>query len=303
MATTQQTTIGDRIEVSGIGLHKGGTVHMALNPAPAGHGVVFCRSDLGVQTDEETLVPARYDAVSNTMLGTTISNIAGHSVATVEHLLAALAGAGVDNLLIEVDTDEVPAMDGSAAPYLSAIEAAGVVELDAPRKAIKVRDTIVVEDGLKLAELTPANGFSVDVAIDFDNEVIRQQDVKLDMVNGAFKSELARARTFGFLKDVEMMKQLGLGLGGSLDNAIVIDGDKVLNEDGLRFHDEFVRHKALDAVGDLFLAGAPILGAYRGVRTGHEMNNRVLRALFDKPDAYEMVTLTAEDAAGLPGGL
>ncbi len=296
-----QTSLADIASCEGVGLHSGEMIALVIYPAPANFGIKFRRSDLVAELGAEAAtIPARYDSVTETMLGTVIENAAGAKVSTVEHLMAALAGAGVDNALIDVSGPEVPVMDGSSQVFLDLIAATGLHMLDAPKQALRITREVIVEDGLKKVALKPHDGFSVSVEIEFDTPVIGHQSSTLTLMNGTFARELGSARTFGFLKDVEMMKQLGLGLGGSLDNAIVIDQDAVLNEDGLRFDDEFVRHKALDAVGDLALAGLPILGAFEGTRPGHEMNNRVLRALFADPANYEIVSLTEAQAQLLP---
>lgn len=294
-----QHTLAAPITLEGIGLHKGTPVTLRLLPAPANHGIQFVRTDLDGDTASRT-IPARFDHVSDTMMCTTISNEAGASVATIEHLMAAISGMGLDNAVVEVDAPEMPVMDGSSEIFLDAMMKTGLKAQETPRKAIRILKRVELVDGAKEVSLEPGEGFSIDVAIDFETPVIGKQQAALSLANGAFRKHLGAARTFGFLKDAEALKQLGLGLGGSLDNAIIIDEDEVLNEDGLRFDDEFVRHKALDAVGDLALAGLPILGVFRGVRPGHDMNNRILRALFAQEDAFEVVTLTADQAARLP---
>lgn len=298
-----QTTLAKVARIDGIGLHKGAPVTLILHPAPAGHGIVFRRVDLidalGV---EKATVPARFDTVTETTMCTTIGNVHGASVATIEHLMAAIAGLAIDNLLIEIDGPEVPMMDGSSAAFVDALSTIGLKDLDAPRMAIRIVKPVKVEDGVKVTALVPADTFGVDVAIDFTCEAIGQQRATMPLMNGQFCTELSRARTFGFRKDVDMLQSIGLALGGSLDNAIVIDeDDTIMNEDGLRFDDEFVRHKALDAVGDLALAGAPILGKFEGNRPGHDMNNRVLHALFADETAYELVPVTQELSLRLPG--
>lgn len=295
----QQHTLATTVTLEGIGLHQGTPVNLVLRPAGADTGIQFVRSDLTGPLAERT-IPARYDFVTDTMMCTTISNEHGASVATIEHLMAAIAGLGIDNLWVEVDAPEMPVMDGSSDLFIDAMMAVGLAVQASPRKALRIIKPVELVDGAKQASLLPSDGFAVDVSIDFDNKAIGQQNATLSLANGAFRKHLGAARTFGFLKDVEAMKQLGLGLGGSLENAIVIDGDQVMNEDGLRFDDEFVRHKALDAVGDLALAGLPILGTFKGVRPGHDMNNRILRALFANPEAFEVVTLSEAEAAQLP---
>lgn len=290
-----QTTIRNRICCTGIGLHSGKNVRVTMYPAEAGTGVVFRRVDLldgGSSADlseEACTVAARYDNVSETQLGTTVANNYGASVATVEHLVSALAGCGVDNIVIELDGPEVPVLDGSSAPYLFLIECAGVCQLAAPRTYIRMLDTVVVEDGDKRASLSPYDGFAAGLEIDFECSAIGRQSYEIDMTEGSYKGEIARARTFGFLHELEYMKSLGLARGGSLENAVVLDGDGIMNEEGLRYPDEFVRHKILDAIGDLYLCGAPIMGRFDGVRSGHGINNALLHALFDQPSAWEYV--------------
>ena len=292
MAVVRQNTINNRINCTGIGLHSGETVRMCLRSAPVGTGIVFVRTDVD---PDMSMVPALFDNVSETMLGTTLSNEHGVSVATVEHLMSALAGCQIDNVFVEVDGAEVPIMDGSAAPFVFLLDCAGVTEQEAPRKYVRVLKTVTIEDGEKLVQLAPHDGFKVDFEIEFDTAVIRSQSVSIDVDRASFKSEICRARTFGFAPEVDYLRSRGLARGGSLDNAIVIDGDEILNDGGLRYKDEFVRHKALDAVGDLYLAGGAVQGAYRGERAGHDLNNRLLRALFADATAWEWAEVTEPD--------
>ncbi|WP_119677842.1 UDP-3-O-acyl-N-acetylglucosamine deacetylase [Indioceanicola profundi] len=286
---TRQRTLKAPINCTGIGLHSGSRVRMTLRPAPVDTGIVFIRTDLPV---ERATVPARWDLVSDTRLCTVISNEGKAAVGTVEHLMAALRAAEIDNLYVELDAPEVPIMDGSSAPFVFLIECAGIVAQPASRRVIRVLKDVRVEDGEKLAALSPAPVSSFHVEIDFASNAIRRQQGSLVLSEGAFKSEVSRARTFGFLHEVEAMRQAGLARGGSLDNAVIINGDRVMNEGGLRYADEFVRHKILDAVGDLYMAGHQILGRFQGVRPGHAMNNRLLRALFADATAWRL-----EDAA------
>lgn len=281
-----QKTIKRRIHCTGTGLHSGETVKMTLKPAPANTGVVFRRTD--VEAEKATIV-ASYENVSETMLGTTISNSHGVKVQTIEHLMAALAGTGVDNVIVEINGLEVPVVDGSSSPFVFLIDNAGLVSQAEPKRRIRILKPVIVEEGEKLGEFTPGHGFTVALGIDFDCPVIAQQDYRFSLNGDGFRNEISSARTFGYLKDVEQLQALGLARGGSLDNTIVIDGDVVMNDGGLRYDDEFVRHKVLDAIGDLFLAGMPIEGTFRGVRSGHDMNNKLLRALFAQPDAWEIV--------------
>lgn len=295
-AAVRQRTLKAPIPCRGVGLHSGAAVAMTLMPAPEGHGIVFQRIDI---IDRDPMIPARFDRVVDTQLCTMLGNDDGVTVGTVEHLMAALAGCGIDNALIALDGPEVPIMDGSSEPFVFLVECAGTVELDAPRRAIKIRKPITVEVDGKRVTLSPARHYEIDFEIDFDNSLVQHSALDVQLVNGTFKHELARARTFGFLEDVEKMRAMGLGLGGSLDNAIIVDGDVVLNEEGLRFEDEFVRHKMLDCIGDLYLAGAPLIGRVSAVKAGHQINNAVLHALFADPSAYAIVEMdvTIGDAA------
>jgi UDP-3-O-[3-hydroxymyristoyl] N-acetylglucosamine deacetylase len=287
----RQTTIATPVNMDGIGLHKGTTVHLVLKPAEANTGIVFRRTDLDTTDRAVTDIPARYDSVIDATMCTTIGNASGTKVATIEHLMAAVSALEIDNLLIEVDAEEVPVMDGSSDAFIALLDQVGQRKLEAPRRFIRVLEPISVEDGLRRGTLNPCeDGLRIELSIDFDNLIIGKQDLALDISADSFRRELSSSRTFGFLKDVEMLRALGLAKGATLENAIVLDGDEVLNEDGLRSPDEFVRHKTLDAVGDLSLAGAPILGCYQASRAGHAFNNQMLHALFANPDAWEYTT-------------
>ncbi len=282
----RQTTLNTEIVLMGTGVHSGAPVSIVLHPADADTGIHF----LLTNGDEIiTEIPADYRAVSNVTLCTVLGNGNGSIVATVEHLLAAIRGLSIDNILIEIDGAEVPIMDGSAAPFVDAIDEVGIRELDAPRRFLRVLKSVHVEDGQSWGELSPHNGFHVDVEIDFDSPLIGRQKYQLDMNPGTFRRELARARTFGFMHEVEQLWASGRALGASLENTIALGDDRVINPEGLRFEDEFVRHKTLDAVGDLALAGAPILGAFRSSRGGHRLNSMVLKALFADKDAWTFV--------------
>lgn len=280
----RQQTLRNRISCTGVGLHGGIKVSMTLLPAEPGTGIVFHRCDLA---SDVSVVEARWNVVTGTMLGTTVTNEHGTSVATIEHLMAALAGCGVDNAIVELDGSEVPIMDGSSAPFVFLIECAGVVAQDAPRRAIRVLKPVTVEDAGRTVSLRPAERFTLRFEIDFESKVVAHQECDFDTATMNFKEDLCRARTFGFLHEVSALQAKGLGRGGSLENAVIVDNDGVLNEGGLRFDDEFARHKALDAVGDLYLAGGPLLARYEGIRAGHEMNNRLLQALFADETAWE----------------
>jgi UDP-3-O-[3-hydroxymyristoyl] N-acetylglucosamine deacetylase len=261
-------------------------------------GIRFRRVDV---TDRDNLIPARFDLVTDTRLCTLLTNAAGVSIGTVEHVMAALAGTGVTHVEIEIDGPEVPIMDGSALRFVQAILRAGLAPVDGPLRAIRILKPVRDVQGDVVAELAPAETLSIDFEIDFSAAAIGRQVRQLGMVNGAFVHELADCRTFCLRSEVETMQAHGLALGGSLDNAVVVDGDTVLNPGGFRRADECVRHKMLDALGDLALAGAPIMGAYRGVKAGHGVTNRLLRRLFATPGAWEWVTLDAEAARHLPG--
>ncbi len=292
-----QTTLKRETTLVGMGLHSGRPARLVLRPATEG-GIRFRRVDI---TDRDNIIPARYDLVTDTRLCTLLTNDAGVSLGTVEHIMAALAGTGVTHALIDIDGPEVPIMDGSAMRFVRAILKVGLRTLPGSRTAIRVLKPIRLEQGDVVVELTPADALSIDFDIEFTDAAIGHQAKRLDMENGAFVHELADCRTFCRRVDVETMQANGLALGGSLDNAIVVEGETVLNPGGLRRSDEFVRHKMLDALGDLALAGAPILGAYRGVRAGHGATNRLLRELFATPGAWEEVALDAEAARHLPG--
>ncbi len=290
-----QTTIKNKMVCQGVGVHTGILSTLTLLPAPEGTGVVFRRTD---HPGIAGVVPARYDRVTDTRLGTTIGNVYGVKIHTVEHLMAAIVGCGVTNLICEIDGPEVPIMDGSSAPFVFLLECAGLVQQSAPQRAVRIRETVRVEDGDKYAELSPGMGFSAELEIAFENcPVIDRQFYSFDLDPASFKAELARARTFGFRHEVEYLQSQGHALGGSLTNSIVVDGDRIMNEGGLRYSDEFVRHKLLDVVGDMALAGAPIFGTFRGFKTGHALNNRLLRQLFERRSAWEMVTLHARRTA------
>jgi len=282
----RQTTIVREIELKGTGVHSGAPVSLVLHPAEANTGLRFIVSKRRRIVAE---IPADVRFVKNLTLCTVIGDDTGASVSTVEHLLAALRGLGVDNCYIEVDSKEVPIMDGSSAPFVEAIDEVGIRELSEPRTFLKVLKPVRVEDGDCWGEIAPHSGFHLDIEIDFDTAIIGRQRLALEMSPSVFRSEISRARTFGFMRDVERLWKAGLALGASLDNTVAIGDDRILNREGLRYSQEFVRHKFLDAVGDLALAGHPILGAYRSVRGGHRLNAHVLQALLADATAWTMV--------------
>jgi UDP-3-O-[3-hydroxymyristoyl] N-acetylglucosamine deacetylase len=285
MAGIRQTTLARAVHCSGIGLHSGTAVNMTLRPAPEDSGVTFVRADL---EGEARRIPVSPTAVSDTMLGTTVSNPWGGRVLTIEHLMSAFAGLGVDNVEVVLDAEEIPILDGSAAGFVVLLESAGLRRQSRPRRHIRIRRPVVVEDGEKRAVLMPSGLCEFEFEIDFAATVIGRQRFGLRLTPDSFKSEIARARTFGFLADVDALRAMGLALGGSLENAIVIDRDRVLNPGGLRFPDEFVRHKLLDAMGDLYVLGMPVIGRYSAVRSGHALNNALTRALLEQPAAFEV---------------
>jgi len=276
---------------AGVGVHTGAYTRVNVRPAPAHSGIVFVRTDV---RDRDNRVAATGEAVCKTQLGTVIGNAAGVTVATIEHLMAAFAMLGVDNALVELDGPEMPIMDGSSLPFIRVLDRAGLSPQQAARDYIEILDTVEVVDGDKRASLSPADGFEMAFEIVFDTPAIGRQSVDLVMDEQAFREELADCRTFGFLRDVEALRANGLARGGSMDNCVVIDGDRVLNPEGLRRPDEFVRHKALDAIGDLYTLGGPILGRFEGVCAGHSLNNALVRALLARPDAWRVRTLVEE---------
>jgi len=293
-----QQTLLNAATFDGFGLHSGAPVRMVVRPAPHSHGIVFRRVDI---SGDDALIPALWDQVVPSRLCTLVANAAGVSVSTIEHIMAALAGCAVHNALIDIDGPEVPILDGSAAPFVAKLLAAGLAVQSAPLRAIAVKKTIEVQDGAAMARLEPAAMLEIDFEIDFAEAAIGRQTLHLNMANGTFVRELSASRTFCRNADVIAMRERGLALGGTLENAVVFDGDRVLSPGGLRHANEPVRHKMLDALGDLALAGAPLLGRYTGRRAGHAMTNALLRALFADPDAWEMVDVGDGTYGNLPG--
>ena len=276
---------------AGVGVHTGDRVRLSIRPAPAGHGIVFVRTDI---KDRDNRVPAKGEAVVATRLGTVIANEAGVTVATIEHLMAAMAALGVDNATVELDGPEVPIMDGSALPFVQLLDRAGFRRQEKPQRYIEILEPVVVTEGDKSAALLPCDRFEMFFEIEFATSTIGKMSVDMEITEESFREELSAARTFGFVEEVEALRAIGLARGGSLENAVVIDGDRILNPEGLRFADEFVRHKALDAVGDLYVLGAPILGRFEGRKAGHTLNNAVVRALLARPSAWREVTFERE---------
>ncbi|MFZ3116928.1 MAG: UDP-3-O-acyl-N-acetylglucosamine deacetylase [Variovorax sp.] len=294
----QQRTLKSITRAVGVGLHSGQRVELTLRPAAPDTGIVFRRVDLPEPVD----IPMTAEAVTDTRLASTVSN-GGAKVQTVEHLMSACAGLGIDNLVIDITADEVPILDGSASSFVFLLQSAGIVLQQAPRRFIQVVKPVEVREGdganAKWARLEPYHGFKLSFEIDFDHRVVDStgQRVEFDLGSGSYSRDIARARTFGFTKEVEYMRSKGLALGGGLDNAIVMDDTKVLNVGGLRYDDEFVKHKILDAMGDLYVVGRPLLAAYSAFRSGHAMNNQLLRELLRHEDAYEIVTFDDEKLA------
>ncbi|MDN3653570.1 UDP-3-O-acyl-N-acetylglucosamine deacetylase [Thalassotalea ponticola] len=284
----KQRTLKQAIDAVGVGLHKGEKVQLTLRPAPVNTGIIFRRVDLSPAVD----IPATPQAVGETTLCTCLVNEQGVQVSTVEHLLAALAGLGIDNLIVEIDSPEIPIMDGSSLPFVYLIQSVGIEEQNAAKKFLRITKPIRVEEGDKWAELRPYEGFRVNFAIDFEHPVIANtaQQMRLDLSSTAFVKEISRARTFGFMKDIEYLRSHNLALGGSLENAIVLDEFKMLNSDDLRYDDEFVKHKILDAIGDLYMASTSILGELNAYKSGHGLNNLLLREVFKQQDCWEWVT-------------
>lgn len=291
----KQRTLKNVIRATGVGLHTGEKIYLTLRPAAPDTGIVFRRVDLDTPVD----IPARPEYVGDTQLCTTVCKD-DVRVSTVEHLLSAMAGLGIDNAYIDLSAAEVPIMDGSAGPFVFLIQSAGIEEQNAPKRFVRIKRTVLVEDGDKWVRFEPFDGFKVSFSIEFDHPVFEThtRTAELDFSTTSFVKEVSRARTFGLLKDVERLRENNLALGGSLDNAIVVDDYRILNEDGLRYEDEFVKHKILDAVGDLYLLGHSLIGAFSGYKSGHALNNRLLRALLADADAWEIVTF--EDTDKMP---
>jgi len=288
----KQRTLKNVIRATGVGLHSGEMVYLTLRPAAPNTGIIFRRVDL----DPVVEIEAKAENVGETALSTTLVQN-GQRVSTVEHLLSAFAGLGIDNAYIDLNAAEVPIMDGSAGPFVFLVQSAGIEEQSVAKQFIRIKKPVLLEDGDKWAKFEPFEGFKVSFTIDFEHPAFtgRPQQVDVDFSSTSFVREVSRARTFGFMKDIEKLREMNLALGGSMDNAIVVDDFRVLNEDGLRYEDEFVRHKVLDAIGDLYLLGHSLIGAFVGHKSGHEVNNRLLRKLIAQKDCWELVTFE-EDA-------
>ncbi len=288
----RQRTLKNIIRATGVGTHTGEKVFLTLRPAPVNTGIVFNRIDL----DPVVEIPASIEFVGDTRMSTTLAR-GGVRVATVEHLMSAFAGLGIDNVYVDVTAAEVPIMDGSAAPFVFLIQSAGIEEQKALKRFIRIKRKIRVKEGDKIAALKPYNGFKVDFAIDFDHPVFRSTDQQagFDFSTTSYVKEVSRARTFGFLKDYEVLRDMNLALGSSFDNAVVVDDYRILNEDGLRYPDEFVKHKVLDAIGDLYLLGSNVIGAFEGYKSGHSLNNQLLQSLLADENAWEYITFDSQE--------
>jgi UDP-3-O-[3-hydroxymyristoyl] N-acetylglucosamine deacetylase len=289
----KQRTLKNVIRATGVGLHTGQKILVTLRPAPIDSGIVFCRVDL----DPIVKIPANVNYVADTTLSTTLEN-QGAKVSTVEHLLSAMAGLGIDNAFVDVNAAEVPIMDGSASPFVFLLQSAGIQEQSAAKRFIRIKKAISLQEDDKHATLLPFDGFKVSFSIDFDHPFFksRTQTAVIDFSSTSFVREVSRARTFGFIKDLELLRANNLALGGSVDNAIVIDDDGVMNEDGLRYEDEFVKHKVLDAIGDLYLLGYSLIGEYRGHKSGHSLNNKIIRKLINNTSSWELVSFEDDSA-------
>lgn len=290
----KQRTLKNVIRATGVGLHSGDTVYLTLRPAAPNTGIIFRRVDL----DPVVELEAKAENVGETALSTTLVQH-GQRVSTVEHLLSAFAGLGIDNAYIDLNAPEVPIMDGSAGPFVFLVQSAGIEEQNEAKQFIRIKKTVILEDGDKWAKFEPFEGFKVSFSIDFEHPAFkgRPQQVDVDFSSTSFVREVSRARTFGFMKDIEKLRENNLALGGSLDNAIVVDDYRVMNEDGLRYEDEFVRHKVLDAIGDLYLLGHSLIGSFSGHKSGHEVNNKLLRKLLAETDSWELVSFEEEKDA------
>ena len=283
----KQRTLKNSIRATGVGLHTGDKIHLTLLPAPVDSGIVFRRVDLNPPVE----IKATAKNVGETTLSTCLIQD-GVRVSTVEHLMSAMAGLGIDNAIVELDAPEIPIMDGSAGPFVFLIQSAGVQEQDAPKKFVRIKKEVTLQDGDKFATFLPFDGFKVSFSIEFDHPVFkdRRPQTELEFSSATFVKDISRARTFGFMHEIEYLRSKGLARGGSMDNAIVVDQYRILNEDGLRFEDEFVKHKVLDAIGDLYMLGNSLICEYRAHKSGHSLNNRALRLLLEQPDAWEIVT-------------
>lgn len=293
----KQRTLKNTIRATGVGLHTGEKIYLTLRPAPIDVGIVFRRVDLSPVVE----IAAKLENVGDTRLSTTLVK-GGVKISTVEHLLSALAGLGIDNAYVDLSAGEVPIMDGSAGPFVFLLQSAGIKEQNSPKRFIRIKQPVLVQDAGKWARFDPFDGFKVSFSIDFNHPIFNShsQEASIDFSTTSFVREVSRARTFGFMRDLEVLRERKLALGGSLDNAIVVDDYRILNEDGLRYEDEFVKHKILDAIGDLYLLGSSLIGAFNGHKSGHALNNQLLSALMENQNAWEMVTFEQDNVDAMP---
>jgi UDP-3-O-[3-hydroxymyristoyl] N-acetylglucosamine deacetylase len=281
-----QKTIASKISCSGIGIHSGKNTSITFLPASCDSGIIFKRVDV---KDKNQIIKANYQNVVETKLGTTIANSDGIKVLTIEHLMAAICGCGIDNLIIEITEEEIPIMDGSSEPFVFLIECAGIISQEKPKKIIEIIKKISIEEDGKIIEVEPSQNLIIDLKIDFNHSQIKQEQFIFDSKSSSFKNDICRARTFGFKKEIEQLRRIGLACGGSLENAILVDDDKIINESGLRYEDEFVKHKMLDFIGDIYLAGFQVLGKFKVLKCGHSINNKFLQKLFANQDCWREV--------------
>ena len=285
-----QRTLANNINVTGVGLHSGERVHLGLYPAVANSGIMFRRTD--IEGEQSRIIRLTPDLINDTRLSSTVVTNDGIRIGTIEHIMSAFAAYGIDNILVELNAPEIPIMDGSSLPFIYLLQDAGVIDQNAEKRFLRIKKAVTLQEGDKWVKFTPYDGFQVTLTIDFDHPVFNRsnQTFQIDFASQSYIDEISRARTFGFMQEVELMRSHNLGLGGNLSNAIVIDDLDVLNQEGLRYPDEFVRHKILDAIGDLYILGHPIIGAFAGHKSGHAINNALLRKLLADPQAYEWVT-------------
>ncbi|MDE1152950.1 MAG: UDP-3-O-acyl-N-acetylglucosamine deacetylase [Micavibrio sp.] len=291
LASVSQHTVKHPFTVTGVGVHSGAPATLTVKPAAPFAGIMFVRTDI---KDRANVIAARWNNVTDTKLCTVLTNADGVSVSTVEHILSAFAALGLDNAIVEIDGPEIPIMDGSAEAFVAALDKTGLLRQNEHRRVLRIKKTVTYTEGDKEVTLSPSESQFFGFEIAFDNPVIGRQKYTHQLKEATYRADIAAARTFGFLHEVEALRKMGLARGGSLDNAIVVDGDRVLNDGGLRFKNEFVRHKILDAIGDIYLIGLQMVGHYHGVKAGHAMNNKILHVLFSQPDAYEIVELGSE---------
>jgi len=297
LKSSYQHTVRSKVRINGIGVHSGDRVNMTIKQAPACSGIIFIRTDI---KDRNNIISAKWSNVADTKLCTVIANKEGVSVSTVEHLMSAFANIGLDNAIVEIDNPEVPIMDGSAIYFIKALSKAGLTKQSAKRRAICIKKAVSCVDGDREVFLSPSNITRFSFEIDFDSKAIGKQNYTYTLDEDSYRKDIAKARTFGMLHEVEYLRNIGLARGGSLENAIVIDGDEVMNPEGLRFKDEFVRHKILDAIGDIYMTGMQLIGHYHGIKAGHATNSKILKTLFAQPEAFEIIDYIPDNQVKTP---